>query len=156
MRHGHALTTREAGVSSDAERPLSALGEKEALESARHLSSSDFAPDLIISSPFLRADRTAAIAAGVFTAARRQTSAALSGGSLQELQALIQKVFSGKSRVLLIGHQPLIGAIAGFLTGAASFDVSPAGFIRILSAGKPGAGSLIEFYTPPSPEEKRR
>lgn len=156
MRHGHALSAREAGVASDPERPLSPLGEKEALETVRHLSASEFVPDVIISSPFQRADRTARIAAAVFTGAERRTSDALSGGSLQELQELILSAASGNSRVLLVGHQPLIGAIAGFLTGADSFDVSPAGFIRIRPAQKPGPGSLVEFYTPPPPEEKRR
>ncbi len=156
MRHGQALSAREAGVASDPERPLSPLGEKEALETARHLSASDFVPDVIISSPFLRADHTAEIAAGVFAGASRRTSEALSGGSLQELQELILNAVAGNSRVLLVGHQPLIGAIAGFLTGADSFDVPPAGFIRIKPAEKPGPDSLVEFYAPPPPEGKRR
>ncbi len=148
MRHGHALSAREAGVPSDPERPLSPLGEQEALQTSRHLSASGFVPDLIISSPFLRAKRTATIAAGVFPRASIRTDAALSDGRLQAVTDLILQLAAGESRVLLIGHQPLLGTIAGLLLGAENFDLSPAGFVKLRPGLKPGAGSLIEFYTP--------
>ena len=149
MRHGHALSAREAGVASDPERPLSTLGEQEALEAARHLKASGFTPDLIISSPFLRADRTAAIAAGVFSGAPVRTDAALSDGRLQNILDLVLKPSAGASRLLLVGHQPLIGAIAAVLLGTEAFDVSPAGFIRLNPGGEAGQPSLVEFYSPP-------
>ena len=41
LRHGRALSTREAGVHTDAERPLSELGEKEAREAAAYLKVSE-------------------------------------------------------------------------------------------------------------------
>ena len=156
MRHGHALSAHEAGVPSDSERPLSPLGEKEALETCLHLKTSGFVPDFIISSPFLRADRTAAIAAGVFPRAARRTDPALSDGQLQDLLDLLARLSPEESRVLLVGHQPLIGTIAGFLLGRDGFDLSPAGFVRLKPAKGPGSGALVEFYTPPWPEEISR
>lgn len=154
MRHGHALTAREAGVPSDPERPLSPLGERETLETARHLGASGFVPDLIISSPFLRADRTAAIAAGVFPGASRRTNTALSDGQLGALLDLAQQFPPGSSRILLVGHQPLLGAVAGLLLGGEVFDLSPAGFVRLKTDGNEDS-SLVEFYAPP-PEGKNR
>ena len=136
-------------MASDPERPLSTLGEQEALEAARHLKASGFTPDLIISSPFLRADRTAAIAAGVFSGATVRTDAALSDGRLQNILDLVRKPSAGTSRLLLVGHQPLIGAIAAVLLGTEAFDVSPAGFIRLNPGGEAGQPSLVEFYSPP-------
>lgn len=150
MRHGHALSAREAGVSSDPERPLSPLGEKEALETSLHLKASGFVPDLIVSSPFLRADRTAAIAAGVFPGASRGKDAALSDGRLQSVLDLLNLSSAGGPRLLLIGHQPLLGAVAAVLLGTEALDLPPAGFVRLKPAAGSGPGSLVEYYTPPS------
>lgn len=148
MRHGHALSAREAGVQTDSDRPLSGRGEKEALEAAMHLNASGFAPDLIISSPFLRAERTAQIAAGVFPSASRQTVRALSDGPAQ---AVLDLLFSldGAGRTLIVGHQPLVGAIAGYYLGQEGFDLSPAGFVRLRAEGGPGGAALVEYYAPP-------
>jgi len=153
MRHGHALSAREAGVASDSERPLSTLGEKEALETARHLKTSGFFPDLIISSPFLRAGRTAAIAAGVFSGAPVKTDSALSDGRLQSILDLLFQPSAKTSRLLLVGHQPLLGAIAAILLGTEAFDISPAGFVRLKPGREAGHSSLVEFYSP-APEGK--
>jgi len=153
MRHGHSLSTNEAGVRSDSERPLSALGEKEALESAMHLSAAGFSPSLIISSPYTRAARTAEIASGVFPSASRETSRALSDGPAQAIMDLIRDLAKDGSRVLVVGHQPLMGAIAGYFLGREGFDLSPAGYVRADSAEKPGAASLVEFYSPPPPKD---
>ncbi len=156
MRHGHSLSAREAGVASDSERPLSQQGEKEALETSLHLKASGFTPDLIISSPFARADRTAAIAAEVFPGTLRKTEPSLSEGPLQALLELILHTFPEKSRVLVVGHQPLLGAAGGFMLGMDIFDLSPAGFIRLTFTKEPGAGSLTEFYIPPPSGEQSR
>lgn len=145
LRHGHALGVREAGVASDSERPLSARGEAAALDAARRLLAEGFSPDLIISSPYARAARTADLAASVFTAARRETAAALSDGPAQAVLDLADKAPAGS--VLLVGHQPLLGAVAGFLAGASPLDLAPAGFVR-LRRGERGRAALLEFYDP--------
>ncbi|HAT71461.1 MAG TPA: hypothetical protein DCS63_01420 [Elusimicrobia bacterium] len=146
LRHGHALSAREAGVASDAERPLSPLGETEVRAAAERLLTAGFAPDVIISSPFLRARRTADIAASVFPAARRQTSAALSDGPAQAVMDLVEGLPGGST--LLVGHQPLLGAVAGFRLGAGPLDFPPGGFARIRCGEPP---SLTEFYAPAAP-----
>ncbi|MDA8244979.1 MAG: histidine phosphatase family protein [Elusimicrobia bacterium] len=149
MRHGHALSAREAGVPTDSERPLSELGEQEALETARHLSEAGFSPALIISSPFLRASRTAEIAARVFTAAARRTSPALSDGPASAIVELIEDLEKDGGSVLVVGHQPLMGAIAGYFSGRDNFDLSPAGFVRVARGKSPAGPALLEFYSPP-------
>jgi len=143
LRHGHALSAREAGVTADAERPLSPLGEAEARAAAQRLRSTGFAPAMIISSPFLRAGRTAELASLAFPSAERRTAAALSDGPAQAVLDLIEGLPEGS--VLLVGHQPLLGAVAGFLLGTGPLDFSPAGFARIRRGSSP---SLVEFYAP--------
>jgi len=147
LRHGKALSIREAGAASDSERPLSPLGEKEALRAAEHLRDSGFSPSRIISSPYLRAERTAEIAAGVFPAARRETARELSDGPAGAVLDLAETA-AGAGTVLIVGHMPLLGAAAGALLGAPPLDLSPAGFARVLPAPGPGEGSLVEFYSP--------
>lgn len=145
MRHGHALSAREAGVAMDSQRPLSPRGEKEVLSAAAHLNASGFAPELIISSPFLRAARTAELTASVFPAAARETAAALSEGPVSAIVDLLDSLDRAE-RVLLVGHQPLLGAAAGHLSGDAPFDLPPAGFVRLGRAGTAQA-VLLEFYS---------
>ncbi len=149
LRHGRALSTREAGVRTDAERPLSPLGEKEVLEAAGHLRRTGFSPAVIIHSPYLRAARTAELAATVFPGARLRAAAELSDGpSTAALDILIDAASQPGAAVLAVGHQPMLGAIAGVLSGCPPLDLSPAGFARI----KPGAGAdrgaLAEYYDP--------
>jgi phosphohistidine phosphatase len=145
LRHGHALSVREAGVTSDAERPLSPLGEREVRDAAERLRAAGFAPDLIISSPFKRADRTAQLAAAVFPKARRLTAAALSDGPVQAVLDLLEEA---DGTMLLVGHQPLLGAAAGFCLGAGPLDLSPAGFARLRRGGPSAKAELVEFYEP--------
>ena len=143
LRHGRALSAREAGVASDAERPLSPLGEAEVRAASERLLAAGFAPDIIISSPYLRAARTADIAASVFPSARRQTAAALSDGPAQAVIDLVEE--APCCSALLVGHQPLLGAVAGFRLGDGPLDLSPGGFARIRCGASP---LLIEFYAP--------
>lgn len=153
MRHGHSLSAREAGVATDSERPLSPRGEQEAREAARRLSSAGFAPDRIVSSPLARARRTAEIAAEIFPAAARETARELSDGPAQAILDLLNGISAGGGRVLVVGHQPLLGAIAGYFTGGEGYDLAPAGFVRLNAAERPGSSSLVEFYSPPHPKD---
>ena len=156
LRHGRALSTREAGVHTDAERPLSSLGEKEVLETAAHLKRTGFSPALIIHSPYLRAARTAELAATVFSGASLRAAAELSDGpSTAALDILIDAASQPGAAVLAVGHQPMLGAIAGVLSGCPPLDLAPAGFARIKPGQKAGQGALAEFYDPQEPKEAR-
>jgi phosphohistidine phosphatase len=149
MRHGHALSRQETGAASDSQRPLSPRGEREVLASARRLSAAGFAPDRIVSSPYLRACRTADLAAEVFTAASRGTDNVISDGPAQALLDLAQELYSGQERVLVVGHQPLLGAVAAYLLSEEPFDLAPGGYARLKCDGAPGSATLVEYYAPP-------
>ena len=148
LRHGHALGAREAGVTSDSERPLSDEGEEEVRSSVERLRAAGFVPGLIISSPFSRARRTAELAAGVFPLARRATAQAISDGPVGDMLELFTDA-AERSAVLAVGHQPLLGCAAGFLLAAPPLDLATAGFIRIKPGTAGAAGALVEHYAPP-------
>lgn len=147
LRHGRALGIREAGVSADCERPLAPSGEQDVLASARRLLDTGFSPDLIIHSPFARAARTAQLAASVFPGAALRPSEALSDGPAQAIIDVLES--SGADRLLLVGHQPLLGMVAGFCSGSGPLDLSTAGFARLKAGSAPGEFSLVELYEPP-------
>jgi phosphohistidine phosphatase len=154
LRHGHALSVREANVPSDSLRPLSETGEKEVLEAAARLKAQGFSPALIICSPFRRAVRTAELAASIWPSSELETSDALSDGPVQDIVDLITP--SGPASVLLVGHQPLLGVAAGFFAGGAPLSLSPAGYARVNTDPASGGGSLLELYDPAEPQEKPR
>src|SRR5437016_2669513 len=62
LRHAIAFTAAEAGVKQDAERPLSPDGREKMERIAAAMKKIDVEVDLILSSPFVRAKQTAAIA----------------------------------------------------------------------------------------------
>jgi len=51
---------------------------------------------------------------------------------------------------LVVGHQPLLGTIGGFLLGSESFNLTPGGFVylRLKNAGAPHESELVEFFSP--------
>lgn len=156
LRHGRALSTREAGVHTDAERPLSPLGEKEVLETAAYLRRTGFTPSVILHSPYLRAVRTAELAATIFPGAELRPAAELSDGpATAALDILIAAAGKPGETVLAVGHQPMLGAIAGFLSSCPPLDLSPAGFARIKPGAKADQGSLAEYYDPSESKEAR-
>ena len=63
VRHAHAMTAYEAGVQTDSARPLSDEGRQKAAQTARELASQNIRPQIIFTSPLLRAVQTSEILA---------------------------------------------------------------------------------------------
>ena len=82
------------------------------------------APGLILSSPLLRAKQSAEMAAGIlgFQDAVVETPALTPNSSPQRVWEEIRK-HRDVSRMLLVGHQPLLGATYAFLLQAPSLMV---------------------------------
>src|SRR4051812_8846408 len=62
LRHAIALSAAEAGVSQDAERPLSSEGREKMKRIGAAMKEIGVEPDLVLSSPYLRARETALMA----------------------------------------------------------------------------------------------
>lgn len=116
MRHGNARPLTEAGVSTDDERPLTDLGRQEVAVMARVLQHLGGDPDLILSSPLVRARQTAEIVSEHFGKRVNVTQAVdlAPGGSPAGVLAQILR--SGRpAETLISGHMPGVGMLAGFL-----------------------------------------
>lgn len=109
LRHGEA----EPHANSDAERRLTAHGREQVLRSAAVLLGQ--APQVILASPYVRAQQTAALvheALGFSTPVH--TVPWLTPDS-EPQQVIAELGALGLEQVLLVSHQPLVGALIGLL-----------------------------------------
>lgn len=116
MRHGNAWPLEDASMTTDEERPLTELGRQEVALMARVLEMLGADPDLILSSPLVRAQQTAQIVSEHFDGKVAVTNAIdlAPGGSLAGV--LAQTLRAGRpAETLISGHMPDLGMLAGFL-----------------------------------------
>jgi len=126
LRHGKAAP--EEG-SSDAARPLTPRGKRDAELMGQLLRTADLVPDRILASSARRTRDTA----------RQAASAAQFSGSVDELEELylaepeayitaVRRYAPEAERVLLVGHNPGLEALALILTGG-PVSLPPAGLV---------------------------
>ena len=147
LRHGHALGMTESGTDEDSKRPLSEKGKKQAAASAKKMLELGFSPGLLIASPYVRAAQTADIVSAFFPEMRRVECAELASGNGPAVMKLLELELKSADSALLVGHQPLIGNLGGFLLGSEGFNLTTGSFVYLKL--KTGAGSeLIELFSP--------
>jgi phosphohistidine phosphatase len=153
MRHGVAAP-RDLPGSGDASRPLTPEGKKKTQQIAEGLQRLGWKVDWIVTSPLVRAAETAEIVAASFSSrVPVDTCAALSpGGSAEDLLAFLGK-HADRGRVLLVGHEPDLGALAARLIGAGSranlaFKKGGCCSIRFDKPPAQSAGQLVWWLTP--------
>lgn len=119
MRHSIASDMYESGAKNDFERPLSSAGIAKAKEQAKNLKAALGNIDIIAASPLLRAVQTAEITAAEFNAADKIKPFPELADSIDvnAYGELIKDLSAKYSKVLLIGHNPAISALARELCG---------------------------------------
>lgn len=148
IRHAIAAERDEWAKSGqpDSDRPLTDRGRERMRRSARGLARLLPRPDLIATSPYLRAAETAAIVAKAFGGPEPVALAALVPG--MEFADLVTWLRSLQATgiVALVGHEPhLSGALCYFLTGRRE------GFFEF----KKGGAALVQLADPPTPAVAR-
>jgi phosphohistidine phosphatase len=131
MRHGHSLSPGEAGVGSDALRPLSEKGQRDVPRMAAELKRREGKPALILHSPLRRAAQTAALAAEALEGVAPEVFTPLDNTLPpdQVLAHLAER--AGKAAaVLAVGHQPQLGELAAVLARAV-LDIRPGGVVAL-------------------------
>ncbi len=113
VRHAEA----EDRAPSDAERPLTDKGRRQAKRLGKRLAESGCRPARILTSPYLRAAQTAEILAAELKPAQGWTEAEVLACGLRpgEACALIEEHFGGD--LLLVGHEPDLSALCAHLLG---------------------------------------
>jgi phosphohistidine phosphatase len=125
FRHGIAADKNDPGIGSDRDRALTPDGVRKTRAAAEGLARMELSFDRILTSPWLRALQTARIVAEVLGISKL----------VEEMDELagdrsVEDVVDGLSRhadaqrVMLVGHQPLLGeCIATLLTGGMELQV---------------------------------
>jgi phosphohistidine phosphatase len=116
MRHGPAEDHAASG--RDFDRALTASGRDRVRDVAKALVEADEHPLVLLSSSLVRALQTAEIVANVAKVSAVETRKELAPGG--DLMALVREVVAaGTKRVMLVGHEPDLGELAGHLAGRA-------------------------------------
>jgi phosphohistidine phosphatase len=148
LRHAHAGEP-SGWTGSDDERPLSAKGEEQAERLGRFLASVGFRPDIIVSSPKIRAARTGEIVGKALGLEIRLDERL--GGSLDlvSIEAILFDL-DEPLKPILVGHDPDFSDLAASLTGSATMTMRKGAFARI-DVPRPleaGAGNLRWLVSP--------
>ena len=132
----HGIAEERGGPTPEPLRALTPEGRCRTRAVAQRLAALDLKADRLISSPLVRARQTAdiAVAVGLAPALELHQALAPDGDAL----ALVHSAEVG--RLMLVGHEPHLGALACRLLGA------PAGAITLKKAGL----ALISFQPIPS------
>ena len=134
MRHESAVERGDPLCPADPDRPLTVRGASRAKVSARALRALGAAPQLILTSPFLRAVQTARIVASELSLATKrvkETDALLPDAAPEALWEELRR--TRREVVLCVGHGPGLDAVL-----AAAFGTP----LRAMWLKKGGAASL--------------
>jgi len=145
MRHGSSPSALAAGVDSDFLRPLSDQGRAEAKEAAQLLSQNGVSFDLILSSPLLRAAQTAEVLGELLHVPVASLPALDGSFGPSELWNVLLPSFSRYDCLIAVGHQPVMGFLAGALLRRAPVAFSPGNCMLLAFDGDvQGGGQLTE------------
>jgi phosphohistidine phosphatase len=148
LRHAHAGDSL-AWDGPDDDRPLSERGEKQADRLGRFLAGIGFQPDAIITSPKVRAARTAEIVAtrlGLPVGVDQRLAGNLGIGALD---ALLRDA-GDPSRAVIVGHDPDFSELVTILCGASRVPMKKGALARIDADRplEPGGGTLCWLVPP--------
>jgi len=117
LRHAVAKSRDEWRGEDDSERPLTGKGEKEMWRVAKAMKKLGLSFDLILSSPFVRARRTAEIVCDVFKAGQKLklTPALGADASPERFLKRIPKMVGSARKIVLVGHEPFLSELIALL-----------------------------------------
>lgn len=148
LRHGQA----EPHAATDAKRPLTEFGRQEVLGMVQRLLQEP--PDVILASPYLRAQQTAELVREQLSMRRAVVTvdwATPDGDPLAVLDHIAER---SEANVLLVSHQPLVGQLLSLAVEGhrqAHYPMPTAG-LACLDMTLPAAGTavLMELSNPTS------
>jgi phosphohistidine phosphatase len=147
LRHGIAADVGPDG-SGDAGRPLTAKGIAKLKEEARGLRRLGVRPDIVLTSPLVRARQTAEIVRHALGLDSRVVDALAPGCDIARLRDLLGEYRSAE-RIMVVGHEPDFSELVGTLTGGSRVQLKKGGLVRVdLDTIGEGAGTLVWLLPP--------
>ena len=148
LRHAHAGDPAK-WTGPDSARPLSDKGQGQAVRMGLFLADAGFVPDLIMSSPLVRALETARLVATPLGLPIIVSNDLASSLDLDSLDRLLTRAGNPR-RPLLVGHDPDFSMLAADLAGVAELPVRKGTLLRIDTRRPLQAGSgVLRWLLPP-------
>ncbi len=154
VRHAIALPHGAPGIRDD-DRPLTEEGIKKMRQAAEGLRNLDYVPDLLLTSPLVRARQTADILIEAFGKKFevKIAPALAPSGSRKDLYRQLSQYAGKLQSLMLVGHQPSLGEIAGEIAWGSPehfVDLKKGGACAIEIESTEGVpkGTLISLLTP--------
>ncbi len=148
LRHAHAGDP-ERWSGDDAVRPLSDKGRRQSERVGRLLAGGDEAPDLVVTSPMVRAVETAEIVAaalGVPVVVNRRLVGPLYAEEVQDILASA----GAAERPCIVGHDPDFSSLLGELIGVAVVPMRKGAVARVdFEGGLRSGRGVLRFLVPP-------
>lgn len=156
LRHGIAVERGTGGYKKDGDRPLTEEGEERMREIAEAMLGMGLKFDLIFSSPYVRARRTAKIVGDALGQDVTLTDALLPDANPQDLIDEIND--ERRQRVLLVGHEPDLSQLISVLISGnanASLEFKKGGLAK-LTTGKLTFGACATLNWLLTPKQLRQ
>lgn len=150
VRHAIALP-RGAPDVADAERPLTPRGRRRFASAARGLARLVPRPDVLLSSPWLRARQTAEVLAEACGGPAVTTEATLAGQPPGKVEAALL-AHRRRALVALVGHEPYLSALLAWALGsgeAAGLEFRKGGAALLEAPGGRLRGARLVWFLPP-------
>jgi len=148
LRHAHAGDPAK-WTGPDSARPLSDKGQSQAVRMGLFLADAGFLPDLIMSSPLVRALETARLVATPLGLPIIVSNDLASSLDLDSLDRLLSGAGNPR-RPLLVGHDPDFSMLAAELAGVAELPVRKGTLLRIDTRRPLQAGNgVLRWLLPP-------
>jgi len=154
LRHAKAFP-RGTRFRPDSKRPLTSEGERKMRDVARGIKKMGLTFDLILTSPYARALRTAEILAEVYRSKKMfVTNNLVPEAKPKDVIQEINENFGSLENICLVGHEPFMsGMISLLLTGASdtAIDLRKAGLCHLaISNLQPGKCATLNWLIKPS------
>ena len=120
VRHAQAVPQGAPGV-ADADRPLTADGERRFRAAARTIARLQRTPDLLLTSPLIRARQTATLLAEAWGTIAPTAERALAVGGVDAVIELLERQ-PRDATVALVGHEPTVSSLVLELVGVLSSE----------------------------------
>jgi phosphohistidine phosphatase len=154
VRHAIAVPRGTPGIQDD-DRPLTEEGIQKMRRAAAGLRNLNFVPELIVCSPLLRAKQTAEILLEAFGESIKVNilPALKPSADRRDLYHSIEEYEKKLSSLMLVGHQPSLGEIAGEIAWGSResyVDLKKGGacIIDLERMGNPPQGNMLALLTP--------
>lgn len=152
----HAKSSWDSPGLKDLERPLNARGERDAPLMGSHFAAWGLHPELLISSPAVRAQETAIRVARAlsYPEAKIRIAPALYAKGVPGILSVVHALPETLSSVCLFGHNPDLSEAVGLLGGESSTHLPTAALVALVfavddwAAVMPGVGRINRFEFP--------